>query len=156
MTKCSSGKIKTLLQNVMPNQRNLKLASSKEGLIAMSGMGLGNEVMFNDKGEAHQAYKFLEVDECKKHHSMQTTIKAFVVSDHTNKLVAKNEQTEKKHKHKLTSEATQNFNLPSESKSEPDDDQNHYQLCAKNLKPIPASCNHDEDEAILKLWPCQN
>ncbi|POW07515.1 hypothetical protein PSHT_09909 [Puccinia striiformis] len=44
----------------------------------MSGMGLGNEVMFNDKGEAHQAYKFLEVDECKKHHSMQTTIKAFV------------------------------------------------------------------------------
>ncbi|KAI9618717.1 hypothetical protein KEM48_006543 [Puccinia striiformis f. sp. tritici PST-130] len=62
-------------------KRNLKLASSKEGLIAMSGMGLGNEVMFNDKGEAHQAYKFLEVDECKKHHSMQTTIKAFVVCE---------------------------------------------------------------------------
>ncbi|KAI9610668.1 hypothetical protein H4Q26_006815 [Puccinia striiformis f. sp. tritici PST-130] len=58
-------------------------------------MGLGNEVMFNDKGEAHQAYKFLEVDE----------------SDHTNKLVAKNEQTEKKHKHKLTSEATQNLDV---------------------------------------------
>ncbi|POW02922.1 hypothetical protein PSTT_11455 [Puccinia striiformis] len=115
----------------------------------------GNEVMFNDKGEAHQAYKFLEVDECKKHHSMQTTIKAFVVSDHTNKLVAKNEQTEKKHKHKLTSEATQNLDVIL-LEGLIYDDQNHYQLCAKNLKPIPASCNHDEDEAILKLWPCQN
>ncbi|KAH9449840.1 hypothetical protein H4Q26_006526 [Puccinia striiformis f. sp. tritici PST-130] len=98
------------------SKRKLKLASSKKGQVAMSGVGLGNKVIFDDEGEAHQAYKILEEDEYKKNHNMQTEIKDFVIrekekvqqADHTDKLVAKNKRAEKKRKRKLTSEGTQN------------------------------------------------
>ncbi|KAA1121232.1 ATP-dependent RNA helicase dbp4 [Puccinia graminis f. sp. tritici] len=97
------------------SKRKLKQATSKKA-VAMSGIGLGKKVIFDDEGEAHQAYKILQEEEYKKNHDVGSEIKDFVTrekdkvqqADQTDKLVAKNKRAEKKRKRKLTSEANQN------------------------------------------------
>jgi ATP-dependent RNA helicase DDX10/DBP4 len=97
------------------SKRKLKQATSKKA-VAMSGIGLGKKVIFDDEGEAHQAYKIIQEEEYKKNHNVESEIKDFVIrekdkvqqADQTDKLVAKNKRAEKKRKRKLTSEANQN------------------------------------------------
>jgi len=91
------------------------MATSKKA-VATSGIGLGKKVIFDDEGEAHQAYKILEEEEYKQTHDMQTEINEFVTrekekvqqADQTDKLVAKNKRAEKKRKRKLASEGALN------------------------------------------------
>ncbi|WAQ89278.1 hypothetical protein PtA15_10A702 [Puccinia triticina] len=97
------------------SKRKLKLATSKKA-VAMSGIGLGKKVIFDDEGEAHQAYEILQEEEYKKNHNVESEIKDFVVrekekvkqADQTDKLVAKNKRAEKKRKRKLNPEGNQN------------------------------------------------
>lgn len=96
------------------SKRKLKLASSKKAL-AMSGIGLGKKILFDQEGEAQDAYKIIEEDEFRKTHDVKHEIKDFVSrekekiqqADQIDKVVARNKRTEKKRKRKLDAELAQ-------------------------------------------------
>ncbi|PLW12299.1 hypothetical protein PCANC_16883 [Puccinia coronata f. sp. avenae] len=163
------------------SKRKLKLATSKKA-VAMSGIGLGKKVIFDDEGDAHDAYKIVKEDEYQQNHDVQTEIHDFVTrekekvqqADRTDKLVAKNKRAEKKRKRKLASEGAQNdivrgaeiasndeddgyvspeFDLPSESGSELDDDGDDRPHRSKKRKSLRSSDagDHQEEEDLEAL-----
>ncbi|KAG0145379.1 hypothetical protein CROQUDRAFT_78793 [Cronartium quercuum f. sp. fusiforme G11] len=87
------------------SKRKLKLATSKKA-IAMSGIGAGKKIIFDEIGEAHDAYKIIEEKEFIESHNVNEEIKEFVQreskkireADTKDRLVEKDKKIEKKRK----------------------------------------------------------
>lgn len=141
------------------SKRKLKLATSKKA-IAMSGIGLGKKIIFDDVGEGHDAYKIMGEEEFRESHNVDDEIKEFVNResrkikevDKKDRLVEKDKKLEKKRKRKTNQEMEHNgpiaeladdgmdddgyispeFDLPSESESE--EKSNTYHQSKKSRK----------------------
>ncbi|EGG06005.1 uncharacterized protein MELLADRAFT_36393, partial [Melampsora larici-populina 98AG31] len=93
------------------SKRKLKLATSKKA-IAMSGIGLGKKIRFDETGEGHDAYKILGEEEFLESHNVNDEIKQFVNResqkikevDQKDRLVEKDKKLEKKRKRKTNQE----------------------------------------------------
>ncbi|KAH9817562.1 P-loop containing nucleoside triphosphate hydrolase protein [Melampsora americana] len=89
------------------SKRKLKLATSKKA-IAMSGMGLGKKIKFDEIGEGHDAYKILGEEEFHQAHDVDLEIQEFVKresqkireGDQMDRLIEKDKKLEKKRKRK--------------------------------------------------------
>ncbi|KAI8452656.1 P-loop containing nucleoside triphosphate hydrolase protein [Phakopsora pachyrhizi] len=88
------------------SKRKLKMATSKKALAKMTASG--KKIIFDDEGEAHDAYKILGEEEFKKSHDVSSEIKDFVLrerekvkdADKRDRLVEKSKKQEKKRKRK--------------------------------------------------------
>lgn len=93
------------------SKRKLKMATSKKA-IAMAGIGAGKKIVFDDEGEAHDAYKIVGEEEFRESHDVNHEIKAFVEresqkikqADKLDRLIEKDKKAEKKRKRRSNQE----------------------------------------------------